>query len=146
MYRRMIKVLYILSFFFIVAHNSFSQSAVNDYKYIIVPAQYEFLKEKDQYQINSLTKFLFNKYGYTAYLQDEELPQDLRNNGCLGLTANVIKESNLFKTKLRIDLNDCSGRVIASSQVGESREKEYAKAYNLALRDAFTTFQHLEYS
>jgi methionine synthase II (cobalamin-independent) len=36
--------------------------------------------------------------------------------------------------------------VVYSSKVGETREKEYAKAYNLALRDAFETYQTLGYT
>ncbi len=126
--------------------SAFAQSSINDYKYIIVPTQFEFLSERDQYQINSLTKFLFNKYGYTAFLQDEELPQDLRNNRCLALTAQVMKLNAFLKTKMQIDLKDCNGNVIQSSSIGETREKEFAKAYNLAVRDAFKTFQNANYS
>lgn len=142
----MTKALYIFSFLMIVHFSSIAQSSVNDYKYIVIPAQFEFLKERDQYQINSLTKFLFNKYGYTAYMQDEDLPEDLRNNRCLGLLADVIKENGFLKTKLRIDLKDCGGHVVQSSKVGETREKDFSKAYNLALRDAFETFQHMDYA
>lgn len=139
------KSFYVFSFLILAQLNLFSQTSVNDYKYIVVPSQFEFLRERDQYQINSIAKFLFNKYGYTAYMQDEEMPVDLRNNRCLGLTADVVKENTLFKTKLRIDLKDCQGNVIQSSQVGETREKEFAKAYGLALRDAFSTFQNMPY-
>ena len=142
----MTKALYIFVLLIVIHFNSFSQSSVNDYKYIIIPNQYEFLKEKDQFQINSLTKFLFNKYGYEAYMQDEDLPDDLRNNRCLGLMADVTKDSGMFKSKLQIDLKDCNGNVVMSSKVGESREKEYSKAYNQALRDAFQTFQNLGYA
>ncbi|MEZ4793569.1 MAG: hypothetical protein R2783_08945 [Gelidibacter sp.] len=140
------KVFYIFPILIVAHFNSLSQNSVNDYKYIVVPSQFEFLKEKDQYEINSLTKFLFNKYGYTAYLQDEDLPSDLYYNRCLGLVADVVKENAFLKTKLRIDLKDCDGKVIMSSQVGETREKEYAKAYNLALREAFETFQNMAYA
>ncbi len=142
----MTKAFYIFSFLIIAHFSSFSQSSINDYKYIIVPTQYDFLKQKDQYEINSLTKFLFNKYGYTAYLQDEEFPEDLNNNRCLGLTTDVVKENAFLKTKLRIDLKDCNGNVVHSSKIGETREKEYSKAYNFALRDAFETFQYLGYA
>jgi uncharacterized protein (UPF0335 family) len=139
------KAFYIFSFLFISHFNIISQNSVNDYKYIIVPDQFEFLKEKDQYNINSLTKFLFNKYGYQAYMQGEDLPEDLRNDRCLGLMANVVKDAGFLKTKLRIDLKDCNGKLVQSSQIGETRVKEYDKAYNLALRDAFVTFQNLNY-
>ena len=142
----MTKALYIILFFILADFASFAQSSVNDYKYIVVPTQYEFLKSKDQYQLNSITKFLFNKYGYIAVMQDEEYPNDLYHNKCLGLTADVVKESAFLNTKLRIDLKDCNGTVVMSSKIGQTREKEYAKAYNLALRDAFETFQFLGYA
>jgi len=123
----------------------FGQKSINNYKYIIVPKSYGFLGEEDKYQLNSLTKFLFNKYGYTAFFPDEELPKDLVKNSCLALFTDVVEDRGLFKTKLRIDLKDCGGITIMSSQMGETREKEYAKAYNLALRGAFETYQEFDY-
>jgi len=123
----------------------FSQEAINNYKYVIVPTSYSFLNEEDKYQLNSLTKFLFNKYGYTAFLQTDELPQDLLDDRCLGMYVDVVDDKGLFKTKLRIDLKDCGGNLIMSSQVGETREKEFTKAYNIALRGAFETYQNLDY-
>ena len=39
----------------------FAQKSVNNYKYIVVPHQFEFLRSPDQYQLNSLAKFLFEK-------------------------------------------------------------------------------------
>lgn len=140
------KAFYIFSFLILSNLSSFSQSSINDYKYIIVPTQFEFLKEQDQYKINSLTKFLFNKYGYVAFMQNEDLPQDLRNNRCLALTADVVNMNTLLKTKMQIELKDCNGNLIMASDIGESREKMYEKAYNLALRDAFKTFQYANYS
>lgn len=122
-----------------------AQEIINNYKYIIIPTQYDFLKEDDKYQLNSLTKFLFNKYGYTAFLQNDELPEDLKKNRCLGLYADVIDEKAFLKTKLRIDLKDCGGNVVMTSRIGETREKEFAKAFNLALRDAFETYQNFDY-
>ncbi len=123
----------------------FAQEIINNYKYIIVPTSYSFFNEEDKFQINSLTKFLFNKYGFTAFLQNEELPQDLITNKCLALYVNVEEEKSFFKTKLRIDLKDCGGGVVMSSKVGETREKQFDKAFNLALRDAFETYQHINY-
>ncbi len=59
--------------------------------------------------------------------------------------ADAIEDKSLFKTKIQIDLNDCDGKLVMSSRMGETREKEYNKAYNLALRDAFVTYQELDY-
>ncbi|MDT0558399.1 hypothetical protein RM697_07065 [Ichthyenterobacterium sp. W332] len=118
---------------------------LNNYKYIIVPNQFEFTKGKDKYQLNSLTKFLFNKNGYTAFLEDEDLPKDLKDNRCLALRAEAKKVKGFLKNKIQIELIDCNRNLIIASKVGETREKEYKKGYNLALRDAFVTFSTLDY-
>lgn len=132
-----------LAFFFV---NDFcAQNSVNDYKYIIVPEGYVFLRENDDYQLNSLTKFLFEKYGFTAFIRGEDLPEDLKTNGCKGLRADVRKNSGLLKTKLIVDLIDCNGSVVFSTKEGTSREKEYKKSYHEALRNAFKDIQALNY-
>lgn len=124
-----------------------AQKQVNDYKYIIIPNKFEFQTETNQYQLNALTEFLFNKYGYTAYMVGKDLPEDLKKEGCLALTSEVSKETGgMFKTKLEIILKDCYGKVVMTSQIGQSRLKEYDKAYTMALRQAFETFQNLDYA
>lgn len=126
--------------------SGFSQERINDYKYVIIPIQYEFQKSEDQYQLNSLTKFLFNKYGFTAYMENENLPNDYLSNRCLGLIADVKKvKGGFLNTKIQIDLLDCKDQVIASSVIGKSKEKVYEKAYNIAIREAFKTFQYFDY-
>ena len=45
----------------IIQFNGFAQKNINNYKYIIVPKSYGFLGDEDKFQLNSLTKFLFNK-------------------------------------------------------------------------------------
>ncbi|MCB0446209.1 MAG: hypothetical protein KDD03_01600 [Gelidibacter sp.] len=141
----MTKVFFVVSFLLGSVFYSFSQESINDYKYVIIPNHYDFLSEEDQYQLNSLTKFLFNKYGFTAFLQNDELPDDLRNNRCLALFVDVNKLKSFLKLKLQIELKNCDNQLILASKEGESREKEYDKAYTMALRDAFETYQHLEY-
>ena len=122
-----------------------SQSSLNDYKYIIVPNKFDFLKGKDQYQLNSLTQFLFNKYGFEAVMEGSNYPEDLIKNRCLALESDVLKDSGLFKTKLKVELKDCNDKVVFTSNFGESREKDFKTAYNLALRDAFKAFEAVNY-
>ena len=124
---------------------SFSQNSVNDYKYVIVPNQYDFLDEEDQFQLNSISHFLFNKYGFIALKEDEIFPEDLMFNPCLALKSDVADESRTFKTRLRIELTNCKGELIYFSDFGESFEKKYAIAYNKALRDAFLHLEALNY-
>lgn len=140
-----------LSFFF--SFNVSSQEeqvnveAIDNYKYVIVPLKFEILNDVDKYQINSLTKFLFNKYGYTAFFENDSFPNDLRQNRCLALEANVVKvKGGFLSTKLRINLTDCNGEVVVSSKVGKTREKESKVAYNLAVRNAFQTFQFYKHN
>ncbi|PKQ43507.1 hypothetical protein [Confluentibacter flavum] len=138
------KFLSLLVVFFLVA-NAFSQSNLNNYKYIIIPEKYEFLKENDQFQLNSLTEFLFNKYGFQAFMEGENYPDDLNANRCLALTTDVIKDSSMFKTKLQIELKNCNGLTVYTTKVGESREKDFNKAYAEALRNAFKELETKNY-
>ncbi|MDO5978026.1 hypothetical protein [Flavivirga spongiicola] len=123
----------------------FSQSNLNDYKYVIVPNKFDFLKKKDQYQLNSLTQFLFKKCGFVALMEGDAYPDDLARNRCLALRSDAIKGSGMFKTKLTVELKDCNDQLIYTSKLGESREKDYAKAYAGALRNAFNSIEALNY-
>ena len=124
----------------------FAQKNINSYKYILVPKQYEFQKSADQYQLNSLTKFLFERAGFTVLFTDESFPVDLSNNRCLALIASVNSASSLLSTKLVIDLSDCYNQVVFSTKEGRSKEKEYKTAYHEALREAFVDLENLKYA
>ncbi|MGB1308836.1 MAG: hypothetical protein ACPG6B_07995 [Oceanihabitans sp.] len=124
----------------------FSQSSINDYKYVQVPEKFDFLKEKNKYRLNELTKYLFEKNGFTAFLESETLPNDALANACLILKADVLKEKGMFKTKLKVQLTNCKNEIIYVSAIGESFEKQYKVAYNNALRAAFNSFSKLEYA
>ena len=118
---------------------------LNDYKYIIIPETYEFTGEKDQFQLNSLTKFLLNKVGFTTLMKTEAKPADLRQNPCLGLTTRIANNSGIFVTKLVLVLENCYGEVVFKTEEGKSRQKSYKEAYQEALRDAFKTFEEVTY-
>lgn len=137
-----ISALFIICFLTIGA---FAQTNLNTYKYVIVPSKFDFLKEADQYQLNSLTEFLFNKYGFSALMEGSDYPDDAVRNRCLVLKSNLIKDGSMFKTKLAIELKNCNDQVVFTSEMGESREKEYQKAYNEALRNAFTSLDSINY-
>jgi hypothetical protein len=138
----------IFSFFILVMYVSvtFAQSELDAYKYIIIPKKYDFLKEEDRYQINSLTKFLFEKKGFNALFEDETYPADLLENPCLATTAYVVDDSSMFTTKLYIELKDCHNKTIYKSAEGKSKEKDYKKTYNDALRKSFSSIEEMDYS
>lgn len=139
-------ILTLCAFLILFNFKGVSQESVNAYKYVIVPTSYNFLNEPDQYQINSLTKFLFEKQGFKTLMSDEAFPEDLNNNRCLGLYADVEKHKAFLNTKLQIHLKDCNNKVVKSSEIGQSREKDFSKVYNLAIRDAFKSFENLNYT
>lgn len=120
--------------------------SVNDYKYVIVPEQFDFLKSPDQYQVNSLTKFLFNKYGFEAYLKRDQKPYNKLTDPCKILYANVTGKATFIKTTLEVTLKDCNDQVIFKTSEGRSKNKDYKKAYHAALREAFYDIEALKYS
>ena len=139
----MIKKIFLL-FVLLVSLTAFSQS-INDYQYVIVPIKYDFFKENDKYRLNTLTKLLFQKYGFKSYLSSEELPNELENSRCDILYATVTEDSNLMVTKLKILVKDCRDKIIFETEFGKSRNKEFAAAYNEALREAGKSFDTLNY-
>lgn len=131
--------------FFIATFVGFSQK-LNGYKYVIVPKKYDFQKTPNKYQLNSLTKFLFEKEGFNVLYSDAKLPEDLYKNPCLGLEVNVVENSNMFTTKLTIELvSSCEKTTVFTSQEGKSTIKEYKKAHHEALRNAFKSIKDQNY-
>ena len=102
---------------------------------VVVPNKFAFLKSDNEYQLNILTKFLIEKQGFKAYMENE-VPAELLNTPCNILRADVKNESNMMTSKLRLVLTDCANKEVFSSEVGKSREKEYKKSYQEALRNA----------
>ena len=112
---------------------------LNDYSYVVVPEQFDFLNQKDKYQLNSMTKYYFEKSGFNAYLADESP----NANRCDGLYVNVEELSSIFGTKLQIVLKDCKENEIYRGQEGKSKYKEFNKTYQDALRKAFKSIEAL---
>lgn len=116
---------------------------LDDYKYVQVPQGFDFLSEDNQFQLNDLTAFLFEKYGFEV-IYKEQLPENLEI--CKVMKADVLEDNGLFTTKLKVVLENCKGETIFTSKQGVSREKEYKKAYQEALREAFSSLKDHGYN
>ena len=103
---------------------------------VIVPNRYTFQKEDNQYQLNALTKFLLEKQGFKAYMESE-VPAELLQNPCDALRVDVKNQSNMMTSKVQFILTDCANKTVFTSEIGKSREKEFKKSYQEALRNAF---------
>ena len=133
---------------FLIMSNIFvfgQEKKVNNYKFIVVPDQFDFLKQKDEYKTSSLTKFLLKKNGFTAVLNSEQYPKDLIDNPCSGLKALVLDKSSVFKIKVIIELRDCSNRLLYTSKEGVSKLKEFKKGFQEAVRNAHASMNDVVY-
>lgn len=135
------KIVFLL---FLVSYVSYSQG-INNYQYVIVPKKFDTFKTDDKYGMNTSVKLLLQKYGFKAYFSDESFADDSMTNRCDFLTADLINESGIMVTKLRVALKDCKGNIVYQTELGTSREKQYFISYNEALRAAAKSFETLNY-
>ncbi len=125
--------------FLLTANLSAQNTNLSEYSYVVVPEQFDFLKAKDQYKLNSMTQFYFEKNGFNSFLVGDTPNADR----CEGLYANVEELKTVFGTKLQIVLKDCNDNEIYRSQEGKSKYKEYDKTYQDALRKSFNSIEAL---
>lgn len=135
---------YIILLLLLASSVGFSQS-INDYKYAIVPEKFSFLKEKDQYRMNTFTKMFMEKYGFETYFDTDILPDEVSNQNCNKVFVDVLSNGNMFMTKLTVVMKDCKNNILFTSSEGISREKEFNVSYNQALREAFNSFGAIGY-
>ena len=121
----------------------FSQS-VNDYKAVIVPLKYDFLKTDNQYRLATMSKANLTKSGFQAFYANEQLPAGY-NDRCEVLYMDVKKDNGFLVTKLFVEFKDCYGKVVYTSEVGKSKEKDYEAAYRECLDLAFVSINELHY-
>ena len=112
---------------------------MSDYSFVVVPDEFEFLSKANQYQLNDMAKYYLTKNGFNTYYFSE-LPSV---DNCDGLWADVESISGFTRTKILVILKDCKGIEVYRSQPGASKQKEYKKSYQDALRKAFLSFEEL---
>lgn len=118
---------------------------LNDYKYIVVPAKFLSFKNENQFRTSTLIKYLFTNEGFNT-VYSNNMPDDLKENPCLGLRVELIDESNLFATKTRLSLVDCNNVQLMMSQDGRTKTKEFEQAYREAISESFGSFRGLNYA
>lgn len=136
---------YVALLFLLISFSGYAQSTINDYKYVLVPEKFSFLR-MNEYGLNTKTRTLLEQKGFVALFDNADIPKELAGNRCNALIADVVQKKNMFVTNLTLILKDCQGNIIFKSKEGKSREKEFATSYNLALTDAFTTLDTVPYA
>lgn len=117
--------------------------SLDSYRYALIPSRFSIFKNDDQYRLNVLTKLFMQKYGFETYLESDDQPLDFKNTNCNKVFVDITQNNTMFVTKVTVIIKDCSGKIIASSEEGTSREKDLIIAYNDALRKAFNSFPAL---
>jgi hypothetical protein len=136
------KIRIFLLLFFITSYG-FSQS-VNDYKAVIIPLKFEFLKTDNQYRLATISKFELGKAGFQGYYENEAFANE-NIERCSLLNFDVINQKSFLTTKLYIVFKDCYGKIIFQSETGVSKEKDYELSYKEALSKAFISVYALNY-
>ena len=118
------KIKIVFFFLMITCGSGLVAQELADYKYIIVPQKFEFQDEEGEYELNGLTRFLFIKYGFNAYLENEALPADLNESGCNTLYARA-DVSGFLSTNAAITLVNCRGKEVFALPEGKSKIKSF---------------------
>ena len=121
------------------------EKKVLNHKYIIVPERFSFLKQNDQFQTSSLTKFLLKKNGFTVVLDSEEYPTELKNDPCNALTAEIIDKSSFFTTTVLLELKNCAKKIMYTSEEGSSKLKDYKQGFQEAIRNAHASMSEIKF-
>lgn len=127
-------------FFALITSFSIAQS-INDFKAVIVPLKYDFLKKTNEYRLSTLTKFNLTKAGFEVFYSEEPNSYDK----CSVLYIDVINMKAFLATKLYFVLKDCNGKEVFKSTTGYTKEKEYQLAYTEALNEAFNSLYARNY-
>jgi hypothetical protein len=98
-------------------------------KAIIISNKYEFQKEKNTYNINSMLKAILVSNNYQVFFDDEELPFDIAQNKCNALIGVLIDNSNLLVRKIKFQIRDCQNNLLFETAEVKTREKDIQNAY-----------------
>ena len=115
--------------------------AQENYKYVIIPKKFTIFNEENKYNTNFLTKSFFEKEGFEVFYDADDFPQELAVNRCLALYADAVDAKSLFLTKVSIEIKDCTNKVVYTSQIGSTKEKQYDKAYPIVFREALSSLK-----
>lgn len=98
---------------------SFAQKQI-----ILISNQYEFQKEPNSYNINNMLKAILTSNNYQVYFEDEVLPIEIAQNKCNALRGVLVDKSNVFLTKLKLQIKDCQNNLLFETAEVKSKEKD----------------------
>jgi len=119
---------------------SAQQGVFEYFDYYVIPTQYEFQTKENEYQINSLLRYLFKEEGFDVFMDKETLPEEYKTNACKGLRVDLEKEFAITHYYVTIKLYDCQNKIVLGSR-GKSNSENLKTAYQEAIREAFLAIE-----
>lgn len=101
---------------------------------VVISNKYDFQKEKNSYNINNMLKAILVSNNFQVYFDDEALPFEIAQNRCNVLTGVLVDKSNMFVTKVNLQLKDCQNNVVFETADVKSREKDVQAGYIEAVK------------
>lgn len=118
-----------LLFICLLSIQVFSQKPV-----ILISNKYEFQKKPNTYNINNMLKAVLVSNNYEVYFDDEPLPAEVANNRCDVLTGVLLDKSNMFMTKIKLQIKDCQNMILFETDEVKSKDKDIQAGFIETIR------------
>ena len=96
---------------------------------ILISSKYDFQEKKNSFNINNMLKAILVSNNYQVYFDDEVLPIEIAQNRCNALTGILVDESNVFVTKVKLQIKDCQNNLLFETAEVKSKEKDIQLAF-----------------
>ena len=122
-----------LSIIFVVLIKS---QIVSDYKYILIPQEFNDFKENRSYNLNGILEKSLKGKKYTVLPETKSnWPADALSNPCQVLSAEVLDDKSMFRNRVIVQFKDCNNQIVLA-QKGISTIKEFEPGFQDALKRA----------
>jgi hypothetical protein len=119
---------------------------LNDFEYVIVPMEFDFQSEPNEYQLNILSRVLLKEESFKVFMDTEERPLELVGKTCNALFLEVEDTSGFLTISVIVRLKDCYNNIVFESDEGKTKIKDYKEGYQDAIRKAFKSLSDANYS
>jgi hypothetical protein len=126
------KNILIILFLFLIA--IVKAQTISDYKYIVIPTEFNDFKENKNYGLSKLLEKSLTAKKYTILPETKsDWPSDALMNPCSILNAELLDDKSMFRNKIILQFKDCSNKIIFLEK-GGSMIKEFEPGFQDALK------------
>ncbi len=107
---------------------------VSDYKYILIPQEFNDFKENKSFGLNRILENALRSKKYIVLSETKtKWPAEALVNPCKVLTADLLDDKSMFRNKIILQFKNCNNQVIFTQKAG-STIKEYEPGFQDALK------------